>query len=106
MQVSTPAQIAGVVATIPMGRVGSSEDCVGTFLYLWGFLADRSRISQAHIRLTHANSRSPHERGDMREAKSRISQTLIRATMPPHHARCFLKNAIVRSQASLAAASL
>jgi 3-oxoacyl-[acyl-carrier protein] reductase len=33
-RVSTPAQIAGAVATIPMGRVGTSEECVGTFLYL------------------------------------------------------------------------
>jgi 3-oxoacyl-[acyl-carrier protein] reductase len=33
-RVSTPAQIAGAVATIPMARVGSSEECVGTFLYL------------------------------------------------------------------------
>jgi 3-oxoacyl-[acyl-carrier protein] reductase len=33
-RVSTPAQIAGAVATIPMGRVGASEDCVGTCLYL------------------------------------------------------------------------
>jgi 3-oxoacyl-[acyl-carrier protein] reductase len=33
-RVSTPAQIAGAVATIPMRRVGTSEECVGTFLYL------------------------------------------------------------------------
>ena len=33
-RVSTPAQIAATVATIPMGRVGSGDDCVGTFLYL------------------------------------------------------------------------
>ena len=33
-RVSTPAQIAGAVATIPMGRVGTSDECVGTFLYL------------------------------------------------------------------------
>jgi 3-oxoacyl-[acyl-carrier protein] reductase len=33
-RVSTPAQIAGAVATIPMGRVGTSDECVGTCLYL------------------------------------------------------------------------
>ena len=33
-RVSTPAQIASAVTSIPMGRVGTGEDCVGTFLYL------------------------------------------------------------------------
>jgi len=33
-RVSTPAQIAGAVAAMPMGRVGTSEECAGTFLYL------------------------------------------------------------------------
>jgi 3-oxoacyl-[acyl-carrier protein] reductase len=33
-RVSTPAQIAATVTTIPMGRVGTGEDCVGTCLYL------------------------------------------------------------------------
>lgn len=33
-RVSTPAQIAATVPAIPLARVGSGEDCVGTFLYL------------------------------------------------------------------------
>ena len=33
-RVSTPAQIAATVATIPMARVGTSDECVGTCLYL------------------------------------------------------------------------
>jgi len=33
-RVSTPAQIAATVASIPMGRVGTSDECVGTCLYL------------------------------------------------------------------------
>ena len=33
-RVSTPAQIAATVTTIPLGRVGTSDECVGTFLYL------------------------------------------------------------------------
>jgi len=33
-RVSTPAQISAAVAAIPLGRVGTSEECVGTFLYL------------------------------------------------------------------------
>jgi 3-oxoacyl-[acyl-carrier protein] reductase len=31
---STAQQIAAMQATIPMGRLGSSEDCVGAYLYL------------------------------------------------------------------------
>jgi 3-oxoacyl-[acyl-carrier protein] reductase len=33
-RVSTPAQINAAMAAIPLGRVGTSEECVGTFLYL------------------------------------------------------------------------
>jgi 3-oxoacyl-[acyl-carrier protein] reductase len=33
-RVSTPAQIAAAVTGIPLGRVGTSDECVGTFLYL------------------------------------------------------------------------
>ena len=31
---STEAQMKGMVATIPMGRAGTAEDCVGAFLFL------------------------------------------------------------------------
>jgi 3-oxoacyl-[acyl-carrier protein] reductase len=31
---STPEQLAAAKATIPMGRLGTAEDCAGTFLYL------------------------------------------------------------------------
>lgn len=33
-KVSTPAQMEAARAAIPMGRLGSAEECVGTFLYL------------------------------------------------------------------------
>ena len=33
-KVSTPAQLEAARAAIPMGRLGSAEECVGTFLYL------------------------------------------------------------------------
>ena len=33
-RVSTPAQIAATGPAIPLGRVGSGDECVGTFLYL------------------------------------------------------------------------
>jgi 3-oxoacyl-[acyl-carrier protein] reductase len=33
-RVTTPAQLSAAVALIPMARVGTPEDCVGTFLYL------------------------------------------------------------------------
>jgi 3-oxoacyl-[acyl-carrier protein] reductase len=31
---STPAQMAAMLATVPQGRLGSPEDCVGAFLFL------------------------------------------------------------------------
>jgi 3-oxoacyl-[acyl-carrier protein] reductase len=31
---STPEQMAAMVATIPMGRAGTAEDCVGAYLFL------------------------------------------------------------------------
>jgi 3-oxoacyl-[acyl-carrier protein] reductase len=31
---STPGQMAAMVATIPMGRAGTAEDCVGAYLFL------------------------------------------------------------------------
>lgn len=31
---STPQQLAAMQATIPMNRIGSADDCAGTFLYL------------------------------------------------------------------------
>ncbi len=31
---STPEQLVAMQASIPMDRLGSSEDCVGAFLYL------------------------------------------------------------------------
>ena len=31
---STAAQISGMVATIPQGRAGTAEDCVGAYLFL------------------------------------------------------------------------
>jgi 3-oxoacyl-[acyl-carrier protein] reductase len=31
---STPAQLAAMQATIPMGRLGSADECAGTFVYL------------------------------------------------------------------------
>jgi len=31
---STPAQVEAAVQTIPMGRVGTAEDCVGAYLFL------------------------------------------------------------------------
>jgi 3-oxoacyl-[acyl-carrier protein] reductase len=31
---STPEQVAAMVATIPMGRAGTAEDCVGAYLFL------------------------------------------------------------------------
>jgi 3-oxoacyl-[acyl-carrier protein] reductase len=31
---STPQQLASLQATIPMNRLGTAEECVGTFLYL------------------------------------------------------------------------
>lgn len=33
-KVSTPAQLEAARATIPLGRLGTAEECVGTFLYL------------------------------------------------------------------------
>lgn len=33
-QVSTPAQMEAARAAIPLGRLGTAEECVGTFLYL------------------------------------------------------------------------
>jgi 3-oxoacyl-[acyl-carrier protein] reductase len=33
-KVSTPAQMEAARATIPLGRLGTAEECVGTFLYL------------------------------------------------------------------------
>ena len=30
----TPAQMAAMLATVPQGRLGSPEDCVGAFLFL------------------------------------------------------------------------
>ncbi len=33
-RVTTPAQLSAAVASIPMGRVGTPDECVGTFLYL------------------------------------------------------------------------
>ena len=31
---STPAQMAAMLATVPQGRLGTPEDCVGAFLVL------------------------------------------------------------------------
>ena len=33
-KVSTPAQLEAARASIPLGRLGTAEECVGTFLYL------------------------------------------------------------------------
>jgi len=33
-RVTTPEQLKGAIAQIPMGRIGQADDCVGTFLYL------------------------------------------------------------------------